>query len=150
MTAINTGFGPKTTLSPSMWIQMVADLTTWILHGVVTTRLINLPTTPEGRSPFRLEDQHTISKIQENLDHLTKVFSLSSDSPSLMCDHYLHRMDPSHAQVHLSESDFKGILMAMDCSQEAVLDCILTHFSADIYKEVSTWALNEGTRCLSS
>jgi hypothetical protein len=144
-TAINTGFGPKTTLSPSAWIQTVADLTTWILHGVATMRLINLPTTPEGRSPFRLEDQHTIGKIQENLDHLTKVFSLFSESPSLMSNHCLHRTDPNHTQSCLSETDYKGILVATDHSWKAVLDHILTHFSANIHKEVSTWALDEGT-----
>ena len=33
-TALDAGFGPKTTLSPSTWVKSVADLTTRILYGV--------------------------------------------------------------------------------------------------------------------
>jgi hypothetical protein len=144
--AIDAGFGPKATLSPSAWVKTVADLTTRILYGVVATRVETPPTGPMERSPFKPEDQPTVNKIQENLDHLAKIFSLSSDSPTLMCDRCLHRTDQNRAQNRLSEADYTAILMATDRSRTTVMDRILSHVSADIHKEVSIWALDEGTR----
>ena len=145
-TALDAGFGPKTTLSPSAWVKSVADLTTRILYGVAATRTSFSGPALVKCSPFRPEDQPSIIKIQENLDHLSKVFSLSSEAPSLICDHCLHRTDQGRARNGLTEADYTAILMATDRSRAAVLDRILTHFSADIHKEVSTWALDEGTR----
>ena len=144
-TALDAGFGPKTTLSPSVWVKSIADLTTRILYRVAAMRTSFSGSVLDKCSPFRPKDQPSIIKIQENLDHLSKVFSLSSEPPSLMCDHCLHRTDQGRAWNGLMEADYTAILMATDRSWVAVLDQILTHFSTDIHKEVSTWALDEGT-----
>jgi hypothetical protein len=142
--AIDTGFGPKAMLSPSAWVKVVENLTTRFLYGVSEARSDLSAARWEERSPFNPEDQPTISKIQDNLDYLSKVFSLSPDSTSLIYDHCLHRMDQSCTQSHLSEVDYTTVLMATDCSWKVVMDRILSHISTDIHKEVLIWALDEG------
>jgi hypothetical protein len=43
------------------------------------------------------------------------------------------------------ETDYTAILMATDHSWMAVLDRIFSHFTGDIHREASIWALDEGT-----
>jgi hypothetical protein len=145
--AIDTGFGPKATLSPSAWLKSTSDLTTRILNGVLSTRVNLLNSqTPQDTGPlFNPEDCDTISQIWSNLDHLAKVFALTPDSPSLVCSHCLHRTDQNQARDILLEVDYMAILMATDCSRTAVLDQILSHISAGIQKEAETWYIDEGT-----
>jgi hypothetical protein len=60
--AINTGYGPKATLSPSTWLRSIADLTTRILNGITLMRS-NLPNsvTPCNMGlMFSLDDQDTV------------------------------------------------------------------------------------------
>jgi hypothetical protein len=63
--AIDAGFGPKATLSPSAWLKSTLDLTTRILNGVLSTRanLLNSQS-PQATGPlFSLEDGNIISQI---------------------------------------------------------------------------------------
>jgi hypothetical protein len=145
--AIDAGYGPKANLSPSAWLRSISDLTTRILNGILITRA-NLPAPPMPHVTNQLftpADQDTIAQIQSNLDHLAKVFTLSQDSPSLVCIHCLHKTDLNLAQEHLSVLDYETILMATDHSQTSLLDRILAHFSADIYRKAKTWYLDKGT-----
>jgi hypothetical protein len=97
--AIDAGFSPKATLSPSAWLKSTLDLTTRILNGVLSTRVNLLNSqSPQATGPlFSPEDGDTISQIQSNLDHLAKVFALTLDSPSLVFSHCLHRTDQNQA-----------------------------------------------------
>jgi hypothetical protein len=146
--AIDTGYSPKATLSPSAWLRSIADLTTRILNGIVLMRsnLPNAVTPCNAGLMFSLDDRDTVAQIQSNLDHLSKVFALSPESPSLICAHCIHKTDPNQARVHCSEADYTAILMASDRSRTAILDRILAHTSATIEKEVNTWAEDEGAR----
>jgi hypothetical protein len=145
--AIDTGYGPKATLSPSAWLRSIADLTTRILNGIMLMRsnLPNSVTPHDVGLLFSLDDWDTIVQIQSNLDHLSKVFTLSPESPSLICTHWIHKTDQNQAQDHCSEADYMAILMASDCSWTAILDQILAHTSTTIEKEVNTWAEDKGT-----
>jgi hypothetical protein len=134
MNAIDGSYGPKAFLSSSAWLKSLADLTTHTLNRRLCTRaeLLNSQTLPTSRLPFNLEDCDIITQIQFNLVHLTNVFALSLDSPSLTCDHCLHRMDGTQAQDLLTEADYTAILMVTDRSQAAVMDRVWTHINADI------------------
>jgi hypothetical protein len=147
MSTIDVGFGPKATLSALAWIKSIADLTSCALNGICSSRanLPNPPSPQEAKLLFKPEDQDTIFQIQSNLDHLSKVFALSPDSPSLLCNHCLHRTDQNLAQDQLSEMDYTAILMATNHSWMAILDWIFSHFTRDIHREASIWALDKGT-----
>jgi hypothetical protein len=147
MNAIDGGYGPKAFLSSSAWLKSLADLTTHALNGILCTRaeLLNSQTLPTSRLPFNLEDFDIITQIQFNLVHLTNMFALSPDSPSLTCDHCLHRTDGTQAQDLLTEVDYTAILMVTDHSQVAMMDWVWTHINADIQREIEIWALDEGT-----
>jgi hypothetical protein len=109
--AIDVGFGPKATLSPSAWLKSISDLTTRILNRVLSTRVNLLNSqSPQATGPlFSPEDGNTVSQIQSNLDHLAKVFTLTLDSPSLVCSHCLHRTDQNQVWDSLTEVDYTAI-----------------------------------------
>jgi hypothetical protein len=144
---INAGYGPKATLSSSAWLRSIADLTTRILNGVahIRSKHPNVTLLYDARWLFSIEDWDSVTQIQSNLDHLSKVFTLPLESLSLVCAHCIHKMDLPQAQEHLFEADYMAILMASDHSWAAILDWILAHTSTLIDKEVYTWAEDEGT-----
>jgi hypothetical protein len=144
---IDKGYGPKTFLSSSAWLKTIADLTTHMLNGVLSTRadILKSRSPPDVKLPFNPEDQDIISQIQLNLVHLSNLFAITSDSPSWTCDHCLHRTDGNQAQDLLTEADYTAILMATDRSQTAMMDRVWTHINMNIHKEVNTWAQDKST-----
>jgi hypothetical protein len=121
---IDKGYGPKAFLSSSAWLKTIADLTTHMLNGVLSTRadILKSWSPPDAKLPFNPEDQDIISQIQLNLVHLSNLFTITLDSPSWTCNHCLHRTDGNQAQELLMEADYTVMLMATDHSQTAMMD----------------------------